>query len=596
MVDVGSAATIGLEAVAVLASGGFAVTMWRRRSAPTARPLLVVAGCLLVGSVGHPLLAHATPVRRAVAGLRATGGGPPVWLGLVMLVVLFGGGFWFLFTLQYTGRGGGRLLSITAGGLVAYWIVVAAVGGLTRVTVEAGEQAVSSLELTLFVGSYLMGVVVIVGSVLVVTAALRRNALRPGEAVAFAGGGVVFALSPVVANTLQSSVSVPAMLSLASATLAVAVVAYPAFEAPPVARIAGRDRLIEEMDGPFVVVDAGGQVRDLNPAAERYFDADADLARDAPLDALLPAPLDPASLAESREPRHLQTEAGATLACTATRITDARDRQFGHLLVCRDVTDRQRRERRLGVLDRLLTGAVSERMAAVAETVEPIAAADGDERDDAARSGGDGLDAATVGADVQAETTRLLQLVAWTREIERSLATAETEQVTVMDAVRDAADAVADEEEAEVTVVGSAAVGTASADRRLLETVLEMLVTDAVERGGGAVRIEGTDDGDSPAIRIVAREVPDGAATPTRIERAATSGDDARDPLLVETARRAIGHRGGRVNVEESADERRTVLELPTTADAGGPTSAATSTPEGVGPTGPERPREGSER
>lgn len=580
MVDVAVAGAVGLEAVAVLASGAFTGIMWRRRSAPTARPLLVVACCLLVGSVGHPLLRHATPVRRAVAGLRSSGAGAPAWLGLVMLVVLVGGGFWFLFTLQYTGRGGGRLLSITAGGLVAYWAVVAVAGGLTRETVEAGTREVSSLELSLFVGSYLMGVVVIVGSVLVVTAALRRNALRAGEAVAFAGGGVVLALAPVVANSLQSSAAVPIMITLASGTFAVAVVEYPAFEAPPVARIAGRDRLIEEMDGPFVVVDADGQVRDLNPAAERYFDADADAARDAALDALLPTAVDPASLADARDPRLLRTQTGATLACTATRITDARDRQFGHLLVCRDVTDRQRRERRLGVLNRLLTGAVSERMDAVAEAVAPVAAADGDESDDP--------EPAAIGSDVHAETTRLLNLVAWTREIERSLAGGPTDPVAVVDAVREAADAVAGDGVAEVTVAESvAAVGTASVDRRLLKTVVEILVTDAVERGDGAVRIEGVDGGDGAGVRIVAQ----GSTVD-----AEASGDGARDDPLVETARQAIGHYGGRVSVETTAGARRTVVELPAASDGQRPAPTAADPSEDAAPTEPAGPREGGER
>jgi PAS domain-containing protein len=557
MVDVLAAVRIGIELLAVLLTASFAAAMWRRRSAPTARPLLVLAVLLFVGALGHLLLVRPTPVRRTLTEL-SPGTSSPLWLGLLVLVVLVGGGFWFLFALQYTGRGG-HLVPVAVAGLVLYWVVVAVVAVASDFTVSGDLATVSSFELVLFMGAYLMGVVMVVGSVLVLTAALRRNAVRAGEAVALAGGGGLIAFTPVVANTLELATVVPVMTALAVSAFAVAVARYPAFEAPPVARIAGRDRLIGEMDDPVVVVDVNGAVRDLNPAAESYFDADAETAQGESLDRLLSTSLDPETVAEARDPALVRTDAGATLACTANRITDARDRTFGHLLVFQDVTERQRRDRRLSVLNQLLTGAVRERMERVAARVDPVAGAD--EREAASE-----CDTRRVGASVRTETTRLLDLVAWTREVERSLATETTDPVPLLAAVREAVDDVADDGRLEFVDPDPAA--TVTVDRRLLTTVFEVLLTDALDAGEGTVRVESTGGGEKPAVHLVTTVPADDCDETDGRTPGPQEGEHPShgDPLL-EIARQAIRHVGGRVTVETTNGTRRTVVEFPSVTD-----------------------------
>lgn len=553
MVEIAAVARVGIEVLAVLLTAGFTAVMWRRRSAPTARPLLVLAGILFVGALGHTVLSRPTPVQRTLTDL-LPGINSPLWLGLTVLVVLVGGGFWFLFTLQYTGRGG-RLVPVAVAGLVLYWIAVATVAVASDSSVNTDPGTISSTELVLFLGAYLMGVVMIVGSVLVLTAALRRNAVRAGEAVALAGGGGLFAFMPVAANTLQAATAVPVMTSLAASALAVAVTRYPAFEAPPVARIAGRDRLIEEMDDPFVVVDVSGTVRDLNAAAEEYLDADAETASGESLERLLPTSVDPATVAESRDPALVRTEAGATLACTANRITDARDRSFGHLLVFRDVTERRQRSRRLSVLNQVLTGAVRERMEHVAERVDPVAGGGGG-------AAAPECDVQSVGSSVRAETTRLLDLVAWTREVERSLATEPTDPVPVMAAVREAVADVGNDDR--VALADPEFAATVTLDRRLLKTVFEVLLVDALDSGDGTVRVEGAGGGEELTVQFV---TPVGTGDRdhddrhTRLSR--TDAEQSHSDLLLETARQAIQHVGGRVTVETTDGTRRTVVELP---------------------------------
>lgn len=576
MVDVTAVAQLGVALLAVLVTGAFTLAMWRRRSEPTARPLLAFAALLLVGSIGFVLLVHVELVRQQLTDIVPITTEAPLWFGVIIGVVLFGGGFWFLFTLQYTGQGG-RLRRISAVGIVSYWLVVGTVGMFGDFSPGSGVPAESSIELVLFVGGYLMSVLMIVGAVLVLTASFRQNTVGIGEAVALAAGGVGLAFTPVAANTLEVATTVPVMLSLSGGAFLVALGRYPAFEAPPVARIAGRDRLIEEMGDPFVVVDGRDIVRDLNPASERYFDTTGETIHGEPLETLLQTSLDPERLADSREPVHLRAATGATLACHANRITDRRDRFVGHILVFRDVTDRLRRERRLSVLNQLLTGAVTERMDDVADRVSPVGDAPSEQ-----------ADAAAVGAQVRTETTRLLDLVTWAREIERSLATDSADPVAVMAAVRDATAAVTDDEPLDVTI-SVETDATVHIDRRLLETVFEMLLTDALDGTPDTVRVEGADGDEGPVVNIVAREWSMDRDQALGESLPATD-DQSRSAVLVEIARQAIQHYGGQVTVETTAaGVRRTTVELPASVDApetGDQSNAATgsTTAPAVGP------------
>jgi uncharacterized membrane protein YjfL (UPF0719 family) len=568
MVDLIAAAQLGVALLAVALTGYFTLAVWRRRSAPTARPLLAFAALLLVGSVGFVALVHAAPVRRQLPAAGSAATGAPLWFALLIGVVLISGGFWFLFTLEYTGRGG-RLRPITAAGVVGYWLVVATAAVFGDFSPDSTVPAESSAELVLFVGGYLMSVLMIVGAVLILTTSLQRNAVGLGEAVALAGGGVLVAFIPVATSTLKLATTVPVMLSLAGCAFLVAIARYPAFEAPPVARITGRDRLIEEMNDPFVVVDGNDIVRDLNPAGERAFDTSSETVRGEPLEALLPSPLDPERVAESREPVHIRTSSAATLACDANRITDQRDRFFGHILVFRDVTDRQRRERRLSVLNQLLTGAVSERMGAVADSVTPVATPVDDAPSDQA-------DASDIGSHVRTETTRLLDLVTWAREIERSLARESLARGAVMAAVRDAAATVTDDEPLDVTI-SVETDASVPMDQRLLETVFEMLLTDAADGNPGTVRVEGGDTEEGPVVHIVASEWSSDRSEAVDEPLPATE-DRSRSTVLVEIARQAMQHYGGQVTVETtSAGARRTTVELPATP--GGPETRDPSFP-----------------
>lgn len=544
----------GLELTALVLTATFTVAMWRRRSEPTARPLLGVATLMFAGGVGHVVAVHVISGGRVLEALGLTDGAAPLWAGIAILVVLFAGGFWFLFTLQYTGRSG-SLLPMVAAGVVVYWLLVLVGAFVVDVPLDPSGPAGSSSELVLFLAAYLMGGLMTVGAVLVFTTSLRRNGVRVGEAVAFAIGGSLLAFIPIVISNLQDPWNVPVMLSVSTGLLLLAVGRYPAFEAPPVARIAGRDRLIEEIDDPVVVVDRDGRIRDLNPAAEDYLEADYGTVLHETVEEALSAPIDPESIRAAPDPGQIRAPNGATLACSADRIEDARGRSFGHLLVFRDVTERRRRERRSRVLTRLLGGVIADRVAAIGDDAGRITTTGDDDAD--------GTDPAAVGAEIRTETTRLLDIVARTREIERGLTSEPSDPVAVLPVVSEVVDAVQADTDADVAVGGVNNSMLTAMDRRVLETVVEMLLVDGLEDGVREVHVEGVSTDGGPEIHVVERgsSPDDGDGESTE-----DAGLGARNELIAETTRQMLEGFGGSVSVQKPGPmERRTIVELPET-------------------------------
>lgn len=541
MTTAATALQFGLELLAVVVSGYFTVVVWRRRSSPAARPLLGVAALSTAGTVCHAAVVHGLWIDRWIVRIAPAAGNGRLWLVVVFVVVLFAGGSWFLFTLQYTGRGG-RLLPIVAAGIGIYWLIVLTIAFGLQVPLDTNARSVSDGALILFLATYLMVGLMTVGGVLVLTTSLQRNAVRVGEALALATGAFLLGFTPIVANNAREPTTVPVMLATAAGLFVLGIVRYPVFDAPPAARIAGRDRLIEETDDPFVVVDFDDRVRDLNPAAEDAFDVAAQSVLGDPLDEVLPTPIDPEAVADAPEGVQLRTSSGTTLACSVDRITDDRERSFGLLLVFRDVTERRQRERRSRVLTRLLADVITERVQSVADDAARIAAEDGDTDDPP--------DPSTVGTSVRTRTTRLLDIVARTREIERGLGTDGSDSVTVVPTVREVIDALAAGADADVSVDVDGESLQAAVDRQVLESVVELLVTAAIDRDAASVRVVVRETDSAVEIQVVARDVD------TESGRA----------VEVETARQAVEQFGGRLSVRESGQrETQSIVTLPGT-------------------------------
>ena len=556
----------GVGFAAMLLSGYFVTLMWKQRAKPTVRPLLFLAVVMVLGSVAY-LVTNIPPVGRALTPAIWPAAADQIWIGVLTVLVIVASGLWFLFALQYTGRGGPLIRPATAV-VAVLWALVFGVIAFVDVS-PPPEAELTRVEFVLGFSSFVMSIVLAIGVLLVLTTSLEQNAIGFREGAVLSGGAVALGVSPIAVNSVQHPAIVPVTLLVASGLFTVAIRRYPVFDAPPIVRIAGRDRLIEELDDAVVVTDLEGRIHDLNPAGEDYLETDRTDAVGGSLDTLFPAAVDPNELAETETAVEIRTSAESTLAITANRITDARDRSFGYLLVCRDVTERQRRERRLGVLNQLLTGAVIDRMSDVAANAATLVPA---EREDACAVDSTipaEPDPSRVGKEIRTQTNALVDLVTRTREIERALARESAAEADTRSVVRNVAEYVSDTDGIDIEIDVADSVSPAAIDASVLEAILETLLADAVGRNRERISIEFTDLGDRLEIHIVDRE-------PTATESVTDTGDNraveggAEDRLLrelsIEMTRLAATHVGGDVSLRSDRGGRRIVIELPTVA------------------------------
>jgi len=524
-------------AVAIVTSGAFLASMWVRRAEPLALPLLGVAGVSLLAVV-----VDFTVVENVLYET-----GSEFWIFFVYVASFTAMGIWVYFTFQYTGRGR-RLTRLVAA-------TIAVVVGLTLLTAVAadvlwpdrGDQIISVVTgiSTLVVQALtIVSVFMLLGETVEASSHLFR------EALAHTAGILTLGFAPFVANLYQEPIAFPVMVAASSGCFLVAIHRYSLFETLPVARVAGRDRVVNEIADPVVVVDRSGTVQDLNPAAERCFGIERQAAVGGRLEAVVPGPTEPAVIAETGEPVPLETADGRTLTVTVDRVTDSREQLFGYLLVYRDITERRERERRLGVLNQLLVGAVRDRMESVAATSATLD-----------RAGGDDAEVEAVGEKIWTTATELTELVTRTRDVERAM-TAGTGGTADLGAVVTAA---VDGVEG-VTLDLPEESCELAASESLLQTTLAILVTD-VFRGAPVDVIVAVEDGE-PIVRISPSGDGGDADEHRRI-----------DEFAVELAGLAVEHAGGGLTVLDSAPQGRgVVVRLPACAERGGPEAEETAT------------------
>ncbi|MEZ3143818.1 PAS domain-containing protein [Halobaculum sp. MBLA0143] len=338
-------------AVAGLTTLAAAGLVWRldRSESSVARGLrpvvaVVAATALAVGVAALPAdVAWHTPVvdeiaNRAVTGLLAAVSVP-----------------WLRFVLRYTGRDrlAGRPLQV---GLATAFVCLTAAGAfVTRTGGPTPETVVSVAGAS---GLLIARGIVAVVAVTVAWGSVGDTSVPTGQGFGLA----VVALLPTASSIVPGVVALSTALAGSVGLLWVIVARYDPFERVPAASLVGRDRAIAEMSAAVVVADDDGVIRDLNTTAESVFGPTA-AAVGEPLSAVAP------SLVAGRGADfRTRTDAGRHLAVSVTTVTDDRGDRAGRLFVCRDVTDRRQRERRLRLVTQLLADTVHDRMSAVAET------------------------------------------------------------------------------------------------------------------------------------------------------------------------------------------------------------------------------------
>lgn len=518
---------------ALLTAAYFLITMWGHRSRPAARPLFWLSALILGYLLVHLALFVPGPLRDgvvSVTGVAYEFGAP---FRPESILIGIGGALWFLFALQYTGRGE-RLTKPLVAVFGLFWSAIlglATVGWLLGIEL-AGEPLVDQL---LSLGLFTMVALLILGLFLIAEVAGKRNAIGNRESGLLFSAAFVFSITSLV-STLVTEPVVPALaLFLVVLQFVVAVRLYPIFEVLPVARVRGRDLLIREIDDGVLVIDRTRRVRDLNTAAQTMLGVDRDAVLGRPLGDLLPESLDVEALMERQD--QLQTADGRALAVTVDQVTDSRGRQFGYVLRLADVTDRRRREHRLGVLSQLLTGAIEQQLATVA--TEAATSARNIE------SGTADTPVSAVGREIQATVKPLKRLVGRTREIERGLEAPAFESVSVRSLVSRVTPSDGD---------GSSVDGelTARTDPDVVTAVLELLLAGTGE-ARQVVDLSVPEPSNGPEIHVTER-------LPTEL----SADRRRRREVTIEIARLAIESVDGTLSVTESAPERQTlVIQLP---------------------------------
>lgn len=547
--------------LAVAATGTTTVLVARQLSAPTAKPLVGVCLFLFATALSQFVGLVSPSLWAATTGTAGAQLSAESLVALALALTLPAAGLWLLFALVHTGRGSQfrRQVTVLVLGLLGIFYSTSAYLWFQNGFAFSTETLLPPLATGLFLFAGLAAL----ATMLIVEAALRRNAVPLGEAVTLALGASLFVYGPMVAFQLGRPILVVVPLILSSSLLALAVHRYPVFETLPVARIAARDRLVEEIDDAVLLVDEQGRVVDSNPAARALFAVAPETDGDTRLSTLASDVPPPEELVANTGPVRLQT-GGQTLAVTGDRVTDERDRAVGYLVLCRDVSDRTRRERRLRVLTRFLAQTLDEPMAAVAARAEQITAASR-----SADTGGGGpaesddQPPSALAREIRQTSGSLKRLVTATRRVERALSEQRTASCNVGAAVRE----IATELEGELRVdYQSESEISAPVDPSLLRAVVRLLLEDWLERypaaigltvgatGQGAALIEL-----SPVSPVAAGESgsngeDSGGLSNAQGEPTATAADGG---AAVALSRLALEHAGG--VVERPAADRSTV-------------------------------------
>lgn len=537
--------------MAVIATSIATMLVARRLSTPTAKPLFAVCLLLVATAVSQVAVLAPSPVRSILAAKTGVQLPGEYWAALALILGLPADGLWLLFAVGHTGRGNRLRRQVTAFVvvLVGFYYIAPVYALFQAGAGQSPDIVVSGVLLT---GLFFMSPLASLGSLLVLETSLRRNAIPLGEGIALALGGLLFIYAPVVGLNTETPTAIPALLLGASVLLTVAVSKYPLFETLPVARIAARDRLVEEMNDAVLLVDEQARVVELNPAAESLFDVDSAESQRRSLREVFPDAPDPAELAAASEPLRLRT-GGTHLEVTASHVVGEYKTSVGYLVVCRDVTEQGRRERRLRVLTQFLAETVGERTTTIARRAGQIA--DGDEDADYRHRPGDGGDPAALAGTICRTTESLKRFVSATRRIERALSDHDAGPSDVVAVVRE----VATERKSVALTVENGAEAIATVDSAVLRAVLELLLEDRLEQSPGHIQITVSSSHDTePVIEIQLRSpVDDEEQSASRDsvlaqrEEMKAKQNRSEEPIIA-LCRLALEHAGG--TIESSTD------------------------------------------
>ncbi|MFC6865084.1 ATP-binding protein [Halomicroarcula sp. GCM10025817] len=344
--------TLGLLALTAAAAsllGWTTVTAFRSREQPSAEPFIALLATLTLWAIfafGAELPGISSE------GLLATA----FSLGQFGSALIIPG-IWIIYALSYTGRGTG--LTWKRIGLLAGIALPVVLSGIV-LALGPSERAVERMLAPLIGWELLYGFALFVYATYLLFDFGGSHARVSNTLVAILTGGVAAPyLVSLVGNNSTLVGTTTIGLFVSGVLLAVAVRRYPVMTGFPKADHVARTRVVETLQEAIVVLDWDDHILDLNEAAVALFDGSGSTMIGEPI----------RSVIDGLEGTDLPAGATGTVALRTSKgrrqfqfsvsgvdeaATDHADDPVARTVLFRDVTDRQTREQRLTVLNRIL--------------------------------------------------------------------------------------------------------------------------------------------------------------------------------------------------------------------------------------------------
>ena len=337
------------------------------------------------------------------------------------------------------------------------------------------------------------------------------------------------------------------------------------FELTPAARRTGDQTAIDDLGIGVIIVDDDQRVINANETATTIVGTRKSSLLGKSLDGIA---LDVELDSDEQRIRHGDNRT-CDYAVTVSPIKDSADSTVGHTITLQDITIERQREQRLAVLNRVLRHNLRNDLNVASGYLDVVA------------DGVDDEEYTNMLATAKANTDSVLALGEKARMVERTLETDElgTESIPLAGFVDHVAEPLVDDHGGRVDTEISENL-TIETNRQLLESVLDNLIENGLEHGGGAVTVWATTAGST--VRI---EVGDsGGGVPKHelsvIEEGIETDLEHGSGIglwLIEWGTTALG---GSVSYETDATGTTATVELPGVVDpdAIGGTNASTET------------------
>ena len=328
--------------------------LWRHRGTPGANWFLVALGtqALWCFAYGFGLFVFDPTLRWVLEVL--------TWLGIVWIGVPF-----LAFSLEYTGRGSlvrtpwfgvlvlvpvtTTLLVVTNPLHEIVWqdFRIDPVYGTATVSYDPNAWAFFAIMIGMIFAA--AGTLLLFDTVASYGPLYRTEALAVGLSTLPPGVALLvwlFGLGPVPQLNLSAVMFLPHVALDAYAFVGGGMFTY----SPTVHRTADQSA-IEDLENPFLVVDTDERIVDCNAAAESLFDIATPEVLGEPL-------ADATGLTIDRSTEqgftHTTRDERREFAVSTSTLQNDSGRMVGHTVILQDITDRQRREQRLEILNRVL--------------------------------------------------------------------------------------------------------------------------------------------------------------------------------------------------------------------------------------------------